>query len=432
LRAYIAGEPQRADELIEQAYAAEQSDNARIILACIRQQWRAEAGFGQPVKELEALGAKHPQSPFPLVVLANVYSARAEHGRAASLLLRAAPLAENAESALEYKLRAAEQLTKGRSFDQAEAELKELLSDSEASADQARISRELGHLEQARGRKSRMFEWYERSLELNPADHELRFKAAYEYSEDENETMALFHLKQIEQVANNQGVLNNLGIAYGSLRMPARSVNAYRRSWEKGSSMALGNMANLLVSQGFLEEASNLLAQGEAMDKPDKRVAEVRSRIGSIPGNEAETEKAKLEEAAQERRHRLATLSGRMDEAPKLSGRWESTLGVLELLQREQMVLGREVGALPRTLIGGLEGRVLQFNWSRGKKGDSLYEEGEAEMLIDRSSTSGQGFYSCTKGFPKFRRSPFNATKISDELTESPLLELLPSSQDQP
>jgi len=432
-QAYVANDFQRADELVGQAYTAEQDDDERLLLGCIRQQWRAEAGYGQPIMELEALADKHPQSPVPLVVLANVYSARAEHQRAASLLLRAAPLAENAEDAVEYRLRAAEELAKARLFDQAEAELRDLLTAHEANVVQARICRAFGHLEQERGRKSRMFEWYERSLELNPTDSALRFTTAYEYSEDGNDIMALFHYKQIEHIASNEGVLNNLGITFERLGMRARCVSAYRRSWEKGSSLALGNMANLLVSQGFLEEASKLLAEADAgVSDPDKRVAEVRSRIGSIPGQEEATEKDKLQAASAERRLRLDMLDGRSGQTPNIGGRWTSTFGTLDLGQSPGLVIGTEVGAWPYFLIGWLEGRMLYFRWSRGQKGESMYQAGEGEVLIDASGRSARGSTSTTEGWQHPRRSPFEATKVSDEIpAESPLVGLLSMSKEE-
>lgn len=74
----------------------------------------------------------------------------------------------------------------------------------------------------------------ERLVELDPSDVDTRFELAYKYSEMGHHDLAVYHYIRIPSEERTGITWNNLGVAFGSLELPARSICAYRKGGADG------------------------------------------------------------------------------------------------------------------------------------------------------------------------------------------------------
>jgi tetratricopeptide (TPR) repeat protein len=155
---------------------------------------------------------------------------------------------------------------------------------------------------------------YELALTLAPADTDLRFDVAHAFADSGAPSAAFLHYTDLaEREANNNGALNNLGVAASNLGLESIAVEHYIRSEQLGNTLATANLAWKLIDAGFLKEArtrletqavkpdvhTNVLEalgrlakraetdrqQRETILKKAKRVSSVRSEIGNALAN---------------------------------------------------------------------------------------------------------------------------------------------------
>ena len=98
----------------------------------------------------------------------------------------------------------------------------------------------------------------ERMLDIDPSDKETRVYLAYKHYEAENNDLALYHYLKVPADEREAGVWNNIGVAFDHLGMPIKSVQAYRHAEEAGETLAMNNLAQKFIKEGFLAEAEAL------------------------------------------------------------------------------------------------------------------------------------------------------------------------------
>jgi len=136
----------------------------------------------------------------------------------------------------------------------------------------------------------------ERLLELDPLDSELRFSVAYEYGEQGNSELSLYHYLKIRIGQREGGAWNNLAVARRELELPSKAVEAYKIAVEKKNTLAMANLARAYLNAGFSSEAEQLCQQ--AMQIPpdsDPTVLEVLGRAKASPKEEEEAEQKVVE-----------------------------------------------------------------------------------------------------------------------------------------
>ena len=239
--------------------------------------------------ELQQLIQKYPESPLPIASLAQVYADSGNHPRAAELYTRASELEKPAQR-LRYNLKACQQKYKMGQYEEAEAQLNSLLEEYDSDSQISDIEEALGKLFREKGERADALTHFEKALRYDPDKRRLRFRMAYDYSELGNQERALHHYKVLNQLhPDDATVLNNLGVAYSKLEMPLKAVEHFKQSAEKGETIAMGNLAHLLIDSGFIEEAERWIAKAQEHAPVHARVGTALGRI--TPAADAEDKK---------------------------------------------------------------------------------------------------------------------------------------------
>lgn len=289
ISALLAGDRQQFErifrELIDKAPGEEKVrlENGRLVLLyALAKETVAD--------ELQQLMQKYPESPLPVASLAQVCADSGNHARAAELYTRASGLAEPRDK-LRHNLRACEQKYKMGQYEEAEAQLNSLLEEYDSQSEISDIEEELGKLFREKGEKADALKHFEEAVKYNPDKRRLRFRMGYDYSELGNHERALYHYKVFNQLdPDDATVLNNLGVAYSQLEMPIKAVEHFKQSAEKGETIAMGNLAHLLIDRGFIEEAEKWITRAQEHSPVDGRVGTALGRINPAADAEAKKE----------------------------------------------------------------------------------------------------------------------------------------------
>lgn len=134
----------------------------------------------------------------------------------------------------------------------------------------------------------------ERELSIDPTDTSKRFDLAYLHSQTGNEALSMFHYEKIPANQRNGTVWNNLGVAYRHFSLSGKSIIAYRKSAEKGETLAMSNLAYEFMGSGFLSEAEELLKEAQKHPSYHDNVASALVRLKEIPEEETKTHEDKL------------------------------------------------------------------------------------------------------------------------------------------
>ena len=152
----------------------------------------------------------------------------------------------------------------------------------------ADISKELGNIEDYKI-------FMEAYLELVPEAHNRRFSLAYKYAEDGENSAALFHYKFLSEWNSDSTYLNNLGVALTALKLPSLSVTAYRKAEKMGSTLAMSNLANKFITEGFLDEAMDLAKKATSIENYDERIGFAINSVRETKDNEEEEQNQLIE-----------------------------------------------------------------------------------------------------------------------------------------
>jgi len=124
----------------------------------------------------------------------------------------------------------------------------------------------------------------EKAVEYAPNDTSVLFDAAYAFSESEMRALSVESEMLALSVAHYGSIvnfdpahaeaMNNLGVAYQSVKMPIHAVSAYQKAVNLGNTLASANVAYLLMEAGFATEAK------ETLDKA-RLASDVHANVGS-------------------------------------------------------------------------------------------------------------------------------------------------------
>lgn len=126
-------------------------------------------------------------------------------------------------------------------------------------------------------------------------NHEKLFDIAYNHKSDL--VSAYVYNKILYIRPEHSSALNNLGVAYGVLKINISSIKCYKKSLKNGISLAAANIANKLINAGFEDEALEYLNTEKKKDKYHENVDHHLSRLHKEDNNETD-KKEKLEKNA--------------------------------------------------------------------------------------------------------------------------------------
>lgn len=128
----------------------------------------------------------------------------------------------------------------------------------------------------------------ERIVELTPGNIDNLFAAAFEQSESENNELAILHYLKIPPDRRSAAAWNNIGVAFSLLPAKGKSVSAYRKAKEMGETLAMANIAEVLISAGFYEEAMAECQTAFTATDYHKNVTKALAKLKDLPDTEAE------------------------------------------------------------------------------------------------------------------------------------------------
>ncbi|WP_432450611.1 hypothetical protein [Aliiroseovarius marinus] len=136
----------------------------------------------------------------------------------------------------------------------------------------------------------------EREISIDPTNLQKRFDLAYAHSENDGDVLSMYHYEKIPENKRNGTTWNNLGVIYQQLNMSAKSVEAYKKAADENETIAMGNLARLLLNAGFVAEASEYLRAAQVLPDFHDNIATSLVRLKEIPNEEIELHDEKLED----------------------------------------------------------------------------------------------------------------------------------------
>jgi len=199
----------------------------------------------------------------------------------------------------------------------------------------------------------------EKALVLNPGDSSLRFELTLKYVRISENALSIYHHKVLLKDEVSEWSLNNIGVAYDGLEMDAKAIKFYKKSAEKGNTLAMINLAKKFMGGGFIEESEQQLEKAMSQDSyEEENLGVAMSRKERILNDEKEKEEEVLESIKNERDFKIKFAQAYSEpfsgEYSPLQGLWNSKHGDIKI----ELQSGNH-------LYGEIEKDVLAINPSR-------------------------------------------------------------------
>jgi tetratricopeptide (TPR) repeat protein len=185
----------------------------------------------------------------------------------------------------------------------------------------------------------------ERALVFEPGNSGLRFRLAFAYSAQNNYALGMYHYKVRLSQRPDPAALNNLGVAYESLKMPGKEIESYLKAAPENE-LAKANLSHAYLERGFLSTAEELagavLAAGQIESVERDRSASVLQQVTSKRGEETEKEENILRDARREADFRATFAEAHFDDggAQLVPGLFGTPHGQLALRQDGDRLAG--------------------------------------------------------------------------------------------
>jgi tetratricopeptide (TPR) repeat protein len=126
----------------------------------------------------------------------------------------------------------------------------------------------------------------ERIVEDNPSDSDARFSLALKRSAVGDRDLALIHYLRIPSGQRTAAAWNNLGVEFDHWKLQAKAVDAFKTAEEMGETLAAANLADNLISAGFIDEARARCVSAMKAENPHNNVSAALARLEDVPESE--------------------------------------------------------------------------------------------------------------------------------------------------
>ena len=324
---------------------------------------------------------------------------------------------EDIERIVEFYKRESLCLTSDDKYEEAIKLLTNLLYDECYKEYKAKILAGLAGLAKEKEDIEKFLIYAEGSLNIDPNNTDLRFDLAYRYSKKENNEISLLHYKKLIKAANSPMGLNNLGVQYDILKIPAKSINSFLKSEENKETLAMANIAGKYLNEGFIEDAKREIKKahelyGEGIEIHGN-IGIAQNRIEEILEKEKKKEKLILEKAEKERKFRVKYSEAFYCEVDldkeKIDGVWSTPWGEIKIIfdKEKKSFTGSGEKKLPpdkflTTLIKNQTGSNIDFSTRRSIniQGNITKLSGRYEIIIEeKDEYSGGASYGEKKSY---------------------------------
>ena len=199
-------------------------DKERILWegVCLRNSY--VLGDVNALRHLEELVAANPKNEDAHRQLAIALESMKMWDKAARESLTSAELESDPENKCSDYGRAASCLFMGGKITEAKELIEAQLQQHRNGVPAYRLIKTFADIADKEGDKETFVLYAERALELNPANHNLRFQTAYKYNELSRRHLGLYHYRLLETHNREGACLNNLGVVLSELQLSCRSI----------------------------------------------------------------------------------------------------------------------------------------------------------------------------------------------------------------
>lgn len=244
-----------------------------------------------------------------------------------------------ADTVVDAVLALADCLSKLGHFSEAEQKLKSYIHTGEIKHHRPKLLSALAEL--ARDAKQELkFQLYaELALLEDPANRNLRFSLAYDYSRLEFHHLSTLHYERLVATHESTGGNNNLAVEYETLDLPFQATKFFKKSRDGKGTLAMANLAMRFIDKGFSDEATGLFTEAiqaaAAGAELHENIGIQKKRLADLLENESESLK-KVQEGCSQQWEFLTHCARSFEYAPehdleKLSGHWLSSLGRIKI-----------------------------------------------------------------------------------------------------
>lgn len=315
---------------------------------------------------------------------------------------------EDIEKIIEFYKRESVCLASDNKYEEAIKLLSNLLHEDCFKEYKARILADLANLTKIKEDIERFFIYAEGSLNIDPTNTDLRFDLAYRYSKKGDNEISLLHYKKLINATKSPGGLNNLGVQYNILKLPAKSINSFFKSAENKETLAMANIAERYLSEGFIKDAKREIKKayelsGEGIEVHGN-IGIAKNRIEEILEKEKEKEKVILAKAEEERKFRVKYSEAFYCEVgvnkQKIDGTWSTSWGDIKIIfdKKNNSFIGYGEKKIPPdkfllTLINNKSGSHIDFVTKRliNIKADISKLSGNYEITIEEKDEYSDG-----------------------------------------
>lgn len=220
---------------------------------------------------------------------------------------------------------------------------------------------------------------------------------AYHYAEEGQHKLSFLHYKKLTDTIEHAMGLNNLGVQYQELDLNGKSIKSLYRAADHNVTLAMANLAQRYLQQGFMEDASKMIKRANDLSKDGievhGNVGYAKNRLDSKSKEEDDKEREIIIDAEKERRFRVkyseVFLTDKTVQPDHFEGIWETPWGDLEILfnQDENTIkaeMQTELSAIKNRLVS-IEGTIKNLSgvysikvvdtteWSSGPMKDTVY-----------------------------------------------------------
>ena len=142
------------------------------------------------------------------------------------------------------------------------------------------LYKSMASMYQAKGSERMYAIALEKALEFAPNDKDVRFSAAYAQSQAKLSAVSITNYDTLLTLEPKQAVsLNNLGVECQGLGLRFKSVDHYKKAADGDYTLAMANLAYLLMNMGFYKEANDEILRASQLPNPHENVASAKAEL---------------------------------------------------------------------------------------------------------------------------------------------------------
>lgn len=313
VRAFFDDDEKRGENAYKQAQDSESNAGQKLRNEALYLHLLYRSGDTSALEKLKGLAEQMSSTP---EILPNVeeyigmsYELARDYRRAAEAYTSASEAARTEEGRANMMVAAAKCLFSAGDREAAFSKVASGIGSSSKSKALSNLYQGLASLYEKEENKELEAIALDKAIENSPNDRHLLFSAAYSYDEDEAKVLSLLHYNTLLKFnPDDPAALNNIGVVYGKLQMPAKQISYYKKAFEKDNTLAAANIAYDYIDVGFMDEAMQILTKASQKKDVHSNVGKATSEV--TRRNEAESEREKeLLEMAHEQRQFLLSFS---------------------------------------------------------------------------------------------------------------------------